>query len=719
MVDLEPKIKGSQGSETPTIKPSRYDPRGDSKPLFDTCMKLESRSSDEYLNDPTGLLELLEHKLLLLPTTYDIISSHLDDYDSPSGEISKMPRPLTRLRVQSEESVGMIQSSLDRLGSHSNQNTTNPGNKATDGTLSTSPINNDSLDSSLNGTPVAAITIDQNGSSLRSVDEISLQILRRLDSVMANQQDPSLAVANRSIKHITQIEYDYHDVPIKNSRDGHVNQTPVGEDTLGRSSINELIGDGKISFFLLAYIDVLIGWMVSTVVRSHVDPRTLLNWGVYFRVSGVRPLPSYWFFNKNKLLRHFGGTWIDYSHFFAQNNHLSYLDDPLENLITINFYNNNHEVLREFYDHYRRVLSNDAKYEIEKINAYTTLYDLMFATIRLTHKMHHKIISEEGELPLSLDLSGFINELDNDDTSLCVDTDSSICFGNKPLDVIMAEAINLLDFYNLTNSTRGKLSSYYNIQSKILKRVRSLLSKGKLEDAELGIYDHDLDIDQKVNLFHREQMSYSYIDLKRSYITAWAGFVHEVYGLMEENDFAPDILKDYVFDYDLDSVCRVLDTFKSSPAKTYSVNGRLVDLMRLYHVTVFAPTRSESLKRIVLPKRDPITYYDFREFLKFYVAINCCVGDARVFMNKTRNMIHTLDDPLDLSGEYSCGYGSAAYCFWNESNPLEVVKTCMGFEWLDVRKINNFISLFEMTEDRLDEFMEDLPKEYIIESIQM
>ena len=51
--------------------------------------------------------------------------------------------------------------------------------------------------------------------------------------------------------------------------------------------------DGRVSFFLLAYIDVIIGWIVADAVGSHPAGDVLLDWGVLFRDHGVRPLPSF------------------------------------------------------------------------------------------------------------------------------------------------------------------------------------------------------------------------------------------------------------------------------------------------------------------------------------------------------------------------------------------------------------------------------------------
>lgn len=723
MVDLERKIKETQRSETPTIKPSRYDPRGDLKPLFDDQLEQTPSSYSALKDDPVRFLRLVLSKSELIPATYKTIESHLHDYDIPidvcNETLSKMPKALTKLNQVAEESISLIRSALDELNDNDNPSIPN--------TVS-----------------------DRHTDQLAFVDSVSTEVMIKLNDVISSKKDPLLSVVNYSIS---------------KANDSNKKISP---------EISGLfVKDGRVSFFLLAYIDILVGWILASSVKSHPSPEVLFDYGVNFRLSGVRPVPTYWL---SKNISPGIGVWkltdnIDYLQFRDSIRLPFRLPDPLGKAIYFDLFDNSSGELDDFYDECdKQEASNDRK-TIDAVNIYVPVYDLMYSSIRLAHKIKaHVLGSDKREDLLARGDVGL-----EDQESITDDNVDQLMNENVDLNVVMAEASNLTRLHDTHDS--GYNTAYRNIYLRITKQVqRKLVEKGKtpnphsqrsedLHDELNGHGDHPDDLragvaTRGVDANHTPDsegsflpgneeiksdesatavgayngdpledssfssggvselmdklVDYDFVDVKRAYIDAWSDFIYEVYGLAEETGYDPRVIEDHLHGYDPESVYKILDSFKSSPVKAYSVNGRLVDLLRLYHVVVYAPSRSEVLKSIILPVGEPATDEDFREFLKFYLIVNTGLGDARIFMNKLSNSMFGEKDPYALSGDYSSGKGGKLICMMNDPLPLNVVHDCGGFEWLDISRLEGFLSLMEENPD-----WRAFPEDYVLETIYM
>lgn len=690
---------------------SRYDSRGALKPLFDDYLNQTPSSYSMLKNDPIRFLNLILTKLKLIPATYKITESHLHDYDIPidvfNENLSKMPRVLTKLTQAAESSISLIRSVLDELNND-------------DGPL----IPNTELSGDIN--------------QLTFVDSVSIKVMIKLNDVISSKKDPLLSVVNYSIR-----------------------QTSNSNKAITSEVTDLFVKDSRISFFLLAYIDILIGWILASAVKSHPSSDVLFDYGVDFRLSGVRPIPTYWL-NRTTTSGICIGKFINNNNYlqFRNSVHLfSYhLPNSLRKAIYFNLFNDSKGELNDFYDACDEHETSKSMKTIDMLDFYVPIYDLMYSSIRLSHKIKaYALESDNREEFANCGTVGLEAQ-----ESITDENVNQLMGENVDLNVVMIEASNLADFYD--RKYGGYTTSYQNIYSRIVKQSQKLIKEGKISNSYLneseGLSDETADYSDNlsnatINRVDRNHTSdsaiavdsllpesevksdgngsessleipsfssdgvselidrlvdYNFIDVKRSYINVWSGFIYEVYDLAEASGYDPRVIEDYLHDYDSEAVRRILTVFKSSPVKAYSVNGRLVDLLRLYHVAVYAPSRSEVLKLIVSPEHDPATDEDFREFLKFYLIVNTGLGDARVFMNK-------LSDSMfggALAGDYSVGKGSRLYCTIDDPSPLNVVFDCDGFEWLDISKLEGFLSLMEDNPD-----WGEFPEGYVRETISM
>lgn len=83
-------------------------------------------------------------------------------------------------------------------------------------------------------------------------------------------------------------------------------------------------------------------------------------------------------------------------------------------------------------------------------------------------------------------------------------------------------------------------------------------------------------------------------------------------------------------------------------------------------------------------------------------------------MNKLSNSMFGEKDPYALSGDYSSGKGGKLICMMNDPLPLNVVHDCGGFEWLDISRLEGFLSLMEENPD-----WRAFPEDYVLETIYM
>lgn len=192
-----------------------------------------------------------------------------------------------------------------------------------------------------------------------------------------------------------------------------------------------------------------------------------------------------------------------------------------------------------------------------------------------------------------------------------------------------------------------------------------------------------------------------------------------MYDVLRKSNYDRGALKAHVYGYDPEVVDKIFRSYKSSPAANYSVNGRLVCLVRMYHLLVFATSRLPDFSGEITPK-GVVSNSEFIELLKLYVTINTIVGDARFFMRKLSDGYDrygvTNFDPDGPAGRYSSGLGYPAYCPWEEANPLGVVRRCGGVEWLDVKRIKEFVDFME--DKPIDSFAA-LPEDCVRETILM
>ena len=214
-------------------------------------------------------------------------------------------------------------------------------------------------------------------------------------------------------------------------------------------------------------------------------------------------------------------------------------------------------------------------------------------------------------------------------------------------------------------------------------------------------------------------LEYDLLDFRTAYLDAWTEFVHGVYDVLRKSNYDRGALRAHVYGYDPKVVDKIFRSYKSSPTAKYSVNGRLVCLVRMYHLLVFATSRLPDFGGEITPK-GVVSDGEFMELLKLYVTINTIVGDARFFMRKLSSDYDRYGvmnfDPDGPAGRYSSGLGYPAYCPWEDSNPLSVVRRCGGVEWLDVKRIKGFVDFME--DESIDSFAA-MPEDYVRETILM
>ena len=128
-------------------------------------------------------------------------------------------------------------------------------------------------------------------------------------------------------------------------------------------------------------------------------------------------------------------------------------------------------------------------------------------------------------------------------------------------------------------------------------------------------------------------LEYDLLDFRTAYLDAWTEFVHGVYDVLRKSNYDRGALRAHVYGYDPKVVDKIFRSYKSSPTAKYSVNGRLVCLVRMYHLLVFATSRLPDFGGEITPK-GVVSDGEFMELLKLYVTINTIVGDARFFMRK-------------------------------------------------------------------------------------
>lgn len=294
VVDLEPKIKGTQRSETPTTKPSRYDPRENLKPLFDDYRESIPPSLEELTAHPDKMLLLIKKKLELIPATYTVIETHLHDYDVPGGKPLKtrMTRMAAKLREAAKESLKTVHVGMDKLGVPTSDADSTQDLNPSDGS------DHDDHDHAGDFDPNGGVVIMTDSDfdctttapvSIEEVEEIAFECVRLLDAVGSSKgigaDSLNVSVASRKSKGVAS------GANGSSSNGGSLDDDD--HDDPGSIPSKGLEKDGRVSFFLLAYIDVIIGWIVADAVGSHPSGDVLLDWGVLFRDHGVRPLPSF------------------------------------------------------------------------------------------------------------------------------------------------------------------------------------------------------------------------------------------------------------------------------------------------------------------------------------------------------------------------------------------------------------------------------------------
>lgn len=318
------------------------------------------------------------------------------------------------------------------------------------------------------------------------------------------------------------------------------------------------------------------------------------------------------------------------------------------------------------------------------------------------------------------------------------------------VEVVVGEVINLWSFYDEYNIWR-KTDQFASIRDGILRIVQRSQRATKSGDnsGDNRGYDSTVvvsSVDSQVKLSKiisssgsdnglngdeisfmeslkstrdANKLGYDLLDFRTAYLDGWTEFVHGVYDVLRKSNYDRGALRAHVYGYDPKVVDKIFRSYKSSPAAKYSVNGRLVCLVRMYHLLVFATSRLPDFSGEITPK-GVVSNSEFIELLKLYVTINTIVGDARFFMRKLSDGYDrygvTNFDPDGPAGRYSSGLGYPAYCPWEESNPLGVVRRCGGVEWLDVKRIKEFVDFME--DKSIDSFAA-LPEDCVRETILM
>lgn len=729
VVDLEPKIKGTQRSETPTIKLSRYDPRGDLKPLFDDYRKSIPSSLEELTTHPVEMLLLIRKKLGLIPATYTVIETHLHDYDTPGGKPLKtrMTRMATNLRKAAEESLKTVHAEMDKLGIPTSDSPSIDLNLS-DGSDHDDHDHTGDFGSNGDATIIADSNFDCTMTapvSIEEVEEIAFECVRLLDAVGSSKgigaDSLNVSVASRKSKGLSS------GVNGSSSNGGSLDDD--SHDDPGSIPSKGLVKDGRVSFFLLAYIDVIIGWIVADAVGSHPAGDVLLDWGVLFRDHGVRPLPSFLYrkpggrseagFSKydcSKYDDHRKNTYYSFYRSFPML-HDSRRSDCLNWMLYSNLYKKDNYLQQTVYRNYGVGESRfhlKSRTTIDKNGIYAKLYDLMVDTVLLMRDSPQDLLEDPivevvvGEV---INLWSFYDEY-----NIWRKTDQFASIRDGILRIVQRSQ-RATKFGDNSGDNRGYDStvvvSSVDSQVKLSKIISSSGSDNGLNGDEISFME-SLKSTRDAN-----KLGYDLLDFRTAYLDGWTEFVHGVYDVLRKSNYDRGALRAHVYGYDPKVVDKIFRSYKSSPAAKYSVNCRLVCLVRMYHLLVFATSRIPDFSGEITPK-GVVSNSEFIELLKLYVTINTIVGDARFFMRKLSDGYDrygvTNFDPDGPAGRYSSGLGYPAYCPWEESNPLGVVRKCGGVEWLDVKRIKEFVDFME--DKSIDSFAA-LPEDCVRETILM
>lgn len=709
-----------QSLQTPIS--SRNDPRGALKPLFDDYRRSIPSSLKELTTHPDKMLRLIRKKLELIPATYTVIETHLHDYDVPGGKPLKtrMTRMATSLKKAADESLGIVSVEMSKLGlceSDASPIGLNPSNdlNADDHTHDSDSNSNNNVSGTDYSNFVSARPV-----SIESVEEIAFECVKLLDAV-GSSKGIGAASLNRSVATYKTFNASLED-------NGSSSKTASHDDSNNSMFLPSkgLAKDGRISFFLLAYIDVIIGWIVSDVVRSHPAGDVLLDWGVLFRDHGVRPLPSFLYKNSGSKS---GSVFSKYDR--STNTYYSFYksfpilhdtrrSDCLNWMLSANLYKKSNYLQETVYKNYGMVV--EMKFHLknhttmEKNDIYVKLYDLMVSTVLLMRDSPQDLLED----PI--------------------------------IEVVVGEVVNLWDLYDEYSIWR-KTDQFNSIQDGVWRIIQK--SQRETKSGSLGVnggYDstvivssadsqvelstiissngsyhdlneHEISFLERVNSTNKnvcKTLEYDLLDFRTAYLNSWSEFVYGLYDVLRKSNYDRGALRGYVYGYDPKVIDKIFKSYKSSPAAKYSVNGRLVCLMRMYHLLVFATSRLPEFGGAITP-RGVVSDGEFLELLKLYVTINTIVGDARFFMRKLSwdydRYGGKIDfDPNGPAGRYSSGLGYPAYCPWEESNPRGVVSRCGGVEWLDVKRIRGFVNFME--EESIDSFA-SMPEDYVRETILM
>lgn len=706
VVDLEPKIKGTQRSGTPTIKPYRYDPRGDLKPLFDDYRESIPPSLEELTAHPDKMLLLIKKKLELIPATYTVIETHLHDYDVPGGKPLKtrMTRMATNLREAAKESLKTVHVGMDKLGVPTSDADSTQDLNPSDGSDHDDHDHTGDFGSNGNATIIADSDSDRPTTdpvSIEVVDEIAFECVRLLDAVGSSKgigaDSLNVSVASRKSKGVGS------GVNRVASNGGSLDDDD--HDDPGVIPSKGLEKDGRVSFFLLAYIDVIIGWIVADVVGSHPSGDVLLDWGVLFRDHGVRPLPSFLYRKPSgrseAVFLKYGRNTNTYYSFYRSFPmlHDSCRSDCLNWMLESNLYKKSNYLQQTVYRNYRTGKNGSrlkSRTTLDKNGIYAKLYDLMVDTVLLMRDSPQDLLED------------------------------------PVVEVVVGEVINLWSFYDEYNSWR-KTDQFTSIKDGIWRIVqrsqRATKSDSQVKLSKIinsggsgnGLNGNAISFLESVKSTRNANkwVEYDLLDFRTAYLDGWTEFVHGVYDVLRKSNYDRVALRAHVYGYDPKVVDKIFRSYKSSPIAKYSVNGRLVCLVRMYHLLVFATSKLPNFGGEITPK-GVVSDSEFIELLKLYVTINTIVGDARFFMRKLSGDYDrygvTNFDPDGPVGRYSSGLGYPAYCSWEESNPLGVVRRCGGVEWLDVKRIKRFVDFME--DESIDSFAA-MPEDYVRETILM
>lgn len=667
------------------------------------------------------MLLLIKKKLELIPATYTVIETHLHDYDVPGGKPLKtrMTRMATNLRKAAEESLKTVHVGMDKLGVPTSDADSTQDLNPSDGSDHDDHDHTGDFGSNGNATIIADSDSDRPTTdpvSIEVVDEIAFECVRLLDAVGSSKgigaDSLNVSVASRKSKGVASrangvasnggsLDDDDHDDP-------------------GVIPSKGLEKDGRVSFFLLAYIDVIIGWIVADVVGSHPSGDVLLDWGVLFRDHGVRPLPSFLYRKPSgrseAVFLKYGRNTNTYYSFYRSFPmlHDSCRSDCLNWMLESNLYKKSNYLQQTVYRNYRTGKNGSrlkSRTTLDKNGIYAKLYDLMVDTVLLMRDSPQDLLED------------------------------------PVVEVVVGEVINLWSFYDEYNSWR-KTDQFTSIKDGIWRIVQR--SQRATKSGDGGGYDSAVvvsSVDSQVKLSKiissggsdsglngnaisflesvkstrnaNKGLEYDLLDFRTAYLDAWTEFVHGVYDVLRKSNYDRVALRAHVYGYDPKVVDKIFRSYKSSPIAKYSVNGRLVCLVRMYHLLVFATSKLPNFGGEITPK-GVVSDGEFMELLKLYVTINTIIGDARFFMRKLSGDYDrygvTNFDPDGPAGRYSSGLGYPAYCSWEESNPLGVVRRCGGVEWLDVKRIKRFVDFME--DESIDSFAA-MPEDYVRETILM